>query len=98
MKTATNPGLRGSYVNIKQANWDRYGQEVYAGMSQHSLPTDCQRDKKIVRTVLLKAASQPIPTVHHKLHEEHELAEILCVITRRNGLRKRDPLRLNCKE
>ena len=91
MKTPSNPGLRQTYVNLKKANWDRYRQEVEAALSKGSLPTDCQRDEKIFRTVLLKAASHHIPTGRHRLHEEAVPAEILDVMNRRDDLRKRDP-------
>ena len=56
MKTTPKPGLRQTYVNLKKANWDRYRQKVDAAMSKRSLPTDCQRDEKILRTILLKAS------------------------------------------
>ena len=91
MKTTSTPGLRRTYVNLKKANWDRYRQEVETALSKRSLPTDCQRDEKIFRTVLLKAASHHIPTGRHRLHEEPVPAEILNVMTRRDDLRKRDP-------
>ena len=91
MKMTTSPGLRQTYVNQKKANWDKYRQEVEAILSKHSLPTDCQKDKKIFRTFLLKAASHHIPTGRHRLHEEPVPAEILDVMTRRDDLRKRDP-------
>ena len=89
MKTTSTPGLRRTYVNLKKADWDRYRQEVETALSKRSLPTDRQRDEKIFRTVLLKAASHHIPTGRPRLHEEP--AEILGVITRRDDLRKRDP-------
>ena len=91
MKSPSNPGLRRTYVNLKKANWDRYRQEVEAALSKRSLPTDCQRDEKIFRTILLKAASHHIPTGRHRLHEEPVPAEILDVMNRRDDLRKRDP-------
>ena len=69
MKTPSNPDIRRAYVNLKKANWDRYRQEVEAVLSNRSHPTDCQRDEKIFCTVLLKAASQHIPTGHHGLHK-----------------------------
>ena len=62
-----------------------------ADKSKRSLPTDCQRDEKIIHTVLLKAASHHIPTGHNRLHEEPVPAEILDVMNRRDDLRKRDP-------
>ena len=91
MKTITTPGRRLTYVNLKKANWDRYRQEVEAALSKRSLPTDCKRDEKIIRTVILKAASHHIPTGRHRLHEEPVPAEILDVMTRRDDLRKRVP-------
>ena len=91
MKTTTTSGLRRSYANLKKANWDRYRQEVEAALSKRSLPTDCQRDEKIFRTVLHKAASHHNTTGRHRLHEEPVPAEILDVMTRRDDLRKRDP-------
>ena len=91
MKMPSNPGLCRTYVNLKKDNWDRYRQEVEAALSKRSLPTDCQRDEKIFRTVLLKAASYHIPTGCHRLHEKAVPAEILDVMNRRDDLRKRDP-------
>ena len=60
-------------------------------MNKRSIPTDCQRDEKILHTFLLKAASHHIPTGQLRLHEEPVPAEILEVMTRRDDLRKRDP-------
>ena len=90
MKTPSNAGLCRTYVNLKKANWDRYRQEVEAALSNRSLPTDCQGDEKIFRTVLLKAESHHILTGRHRLHEEPVLAEILDVMNRRDDLRKRN--------
>ena len=72
MKTIPKPGLRQcTYVNLMKANWDRYRLEVEATLSKRSLPTDFQRDEKILRTILLlKAASHHIPTGRHRLHED----------------------------
>ena len=94
MKTPSNPGLRRTYVNLKKANWDRYRQEVEATLSKRSLPTDWQRDERIFRTVLLKAASHHIPTGRHRLHEEAVPAEILDVMTSV----KETPPHLNCQD
>ena len=90
MKATPKPGLRQTYVNLKKANWDRYRLDVEAVLSKRSLPTDCQRDEKILRTILLKAASHHISAGRHILHEEAVPAEILDVMTRRDDLRKRD--------
>ena len=94
MKAPSNRGLRRTYVNLKKANWDRYRQEVEAALSKRSLPTDCQRDEKIFRTVLLKAASHHIPTGRHRLYEEPVPAEILDVMTSVTET----PLHLNCQD
>ena len=90
MKTPSNPGLRRTYVNIKNANWDRYRQEIEAALSKRYLPTYCQRDE-IFRTILLKSVSHHIPTGRHRLHEKPVPAEILDVMNRRDDLRKTDP-------
>ena len=90
MKMTPKPGLCQTYVNLKKAIWDRYRLEVEATLSKCLLPTDCQRDEKILRTILLKAASHHIPTGWHRLHEEPVPAEILDVMTRWDALRKRD--------
>ena len=90
MKTTPKPGLRQTYVNLKKFNWDRYRQEVKAALNKRCLLTDCQRDEKILCTILLKAASHHIPIGRHRRHEEHVPAEILDVMTRRDDLRKRD--------
>ena len=90
MKTTPKPGPRRTYVNLKKADWDRYRQEVETALSKHSLPTDCQRDEKILRIILLKAASHHIPTERHRLHKEPVPADILDVMTRRDDLRKGD--------
>ena len=98
MKTTPKPGLRHIYVNLKKTNWDRYRQEVKTSPNKRSIPTDFQRDEKILRTILVKAASNHIPTGRHILHEEPVTADILDVMTRRDNLRKRTPPRLNCQD
>ena len=55
------------------------------------LPTDCQIDEKIFRSVILKSASHHTPSGRDRLHEESVLAEILDVMTTRDDFRKRDP-------
>ena len=91
MKTPSNPGLRQTNVNLKKANWDIYRQEIQAALSKRSLPTDCQRDEKIFRTVLHKPESYHVPTGRHRFHEENVAAEILDVMNRQDVLRNRDP-------
>ena len=91
MKTTPKPGLRQTYVNPNKANWDRYRQEVEAAMSKRSLLTDCQRYEKILRRILLKAASHHIPTGRNILHEEPVPVETLDVMTGQDDLRKGYP-------
>ena len=67
MKSTTNPGLRRTYANLKKPYWDIYRQEVETALSKRSLPTDCQIDEKIFRTILIKSASHHISTVRHRL-------------------------------
>ena len=81
MKTTPKPGLRQTNVNLKKANRDRYRLEVEAALSKRSLTTDCKSDEKILRTILLKAASHHILTGRHRLHEEPAPAEILLLST-----------------
>ena len=94
MKTTTIPGLRRTYANLKKDNWDRYRQEVDAALRKCSLPTYCQRDEKIFRTVLLKAASHHIPNGRHRLHEEPVPADIIDVMTSV----QETPPRINCQD
>ena len=68
-------------IQVRSDDWV----EVEAALSKCSLPTDCQRDEKIIRTIQLKAASHHIPTGWPRLHEEPVPAEILDVMTRRDG-------------
>ena len=90
IKTTTIPGLCRTYVNLKKPSWDRYRQEVEAALNKRSFPTHYQRDEKIFRTVLLKAASHHIPTGRYRLHEQPVPAEILDVMTIRDDLRQRN--------
>ena len=47
--------------NLKKANWDRYRKEIEDKLSKRRLPTNCQKGEKILRTIILKAASRHIP-------------------------------------
>ena len=97
MKTPFNPGLHRTYVYLKKATWDRYRQDVEAALSKRSLPTECQIDEKIFRTVLLKAESYHMH-IGRQTPWEPVPAEILDVMNRRDDLRKRDPPHLNCQD
>ena len=65
--------------------------KVEGALSERSLPTDCKRGEKNLRTILRKAASHHVPTGWHILHEEPVPAEILDVMTRQDDVHKRVP-------
>ena len=79
-----------TYINLKKADWTRYRQEIERKLSSRHLPTDCQKDEKLFRTTLLKAASHHIPTGRRKLYTQVP-AEILAMMEEWDDLRKRDP-------
>ena len=90
--TATSsPARHITYINLKKAHWARYRQEIERKLSSRHLPTDCQKDEKLFRTTLLKAASHHIPPVRRKLYTQQVQAEILAMIKERDDRRKQDP-------
>ena len=48
--------------NLKKAKWGIYRKEIEDKLSKRRLPTNCQTREKILRTIILKAASQHIPS------------------------------------
>ena len=83
--TATSsPARHRTYINLKKADWTGYRQEIERKLSSRHLPTDCQKDEKLFRATLLKAASHHIPTGRRKLYTQQVPAEILAI-------RKQDP-------
>ena len=90
--TATSsPARHRTYINLKKADWTGYRQEIERKLSSCHLPTDCQKDEKLVRATLLKAASHHIPTGRRKLYTQQVPAEILAMMEERDDLRKQDP-------
>ena len=88
--TATSSHARQrTYINLKKADWTQYRQE----MSSHHLPTDCQKDEKLFRTTLLKAASHHIPTGIRKLYTQHVPAEILAILSCRQWHHNSRPMK-----
>ena len=77
--------------NLKKANCDRYRKEIEDKLSKRLLPTNCQKGEKILRTILLKAASRHIPSGRHCIKTEPVPVEILEMMRARNDLRYRDP-------
>ena len=78
-----------TYINLKKADWTGYRQEIESKLSSRHLPTDCQKDEKLFRATLLKAASHHIPTGRRKLYTQVP-AEILAMMEERDDLRKQD--------
>ena len=66
-------------------------QEIERKLSSRHLSTDCQKDEKLFRATLLKAASHHIPTGRRKLYTQQVPAEILAMMEERDDLRKQDP-------
>ena len=65
--------------------------EIERKLSSRHLPTDCQKDEKLFRATLLKAASHHIPTARRKLYTQQVPVEILGMMEERDDLRKQDP-------
>ena len=80
-----------TYINLKKAVWTGYRQEIERKLSSRHLPTDCQKDEKLFRATLLKAASYHIPTGRRKLYTQPVPAEIFAMMEERSVLRKQDP-------
>ena len=90
--TATSSAARHrTYINLKKTNWTGYRQEIERKLSSRHLATNCQKDKKLFRATLLKAASHHIPTGRRRLYTQQVPAEILAMMEERDDLRKQDP-------
>ena len=90
--TATSSHARHrTYINLQKADWTRYRQEIERKLSSRHIPTDCQKDEKLFRATLLKAASHHIPTGRRKLYTQQVPADILAMIEDRDKLCKQDP-------
>ena len=87
---SVTPASHRTYVNLKKANWARFTQEIEDKLSNRPLPSDCQKDEKTLRAIILKAASHHIPTGRHKINTEPVPAEILDLTKERDELRRRD--------
>ena len=90
--TATSsPARHITYINLNKADWTGYRQEIERKLSSRHFPNDCQKDEKLFRATLLKAASHHIPTGRRKLYTQQVPAEILAMMEERDDLRKQDP-------
>ena len=60
MDVTINPIQHRSSINLKKANWDRYSREIEDKLSKRRLLTKCKNGEKILRVIILKAASHHI--------------------------------------
>ena len=91
MDHTINPIPHRTSFNLKKANWDRYSREIEDKLNKRRLPSNCQKGEKILRTIILKAASRHIPSGRHRINTEPVPAEILEKMRARDDLRSRDP-------
>ena len=77
MEHTINPIPHRTSFNLKKANWDRYNREIEDKLSKRRLPSNCQKGEKILRTIILKAASRYIPSGRHRINTQPVPAEIL---------------------
>ena len=90
--TATSsPARHRTYINLKKVDGTGYRQEIERQLSSRHLPTDCQKDEKLFRATLLKAASHHVPTGRRKIYTEQVPAEILAMIEERDDVHKQVP-------
>ena len=86
------PALQSKMQILTQDPW-----ECRPQFSRH-LPTDCQKDEKLFRATLLKAASHHIPTGRRKLYTQQVQSEILAIMEERDDIHKQDPPRHGCRQ
>jgi hypothetical protein len=96
--TTVNKSPHRTYVNLKKANWEHYTQEIEKNLNGIALPTNCQKDEKILRAIILKAASHHIPSGRHKLNKRPVPKEIQNKMEERDSIRSRDPTSPRLKE
>ena len=72
----------------------QYRKEIEDKLSKRRLPTNFQKGEKILRTIILKAASRHIPSGRHRINTEPVPAEILERMRARDDLRSRYPTSL----
>ena len=90
--TATSsPPRHRTCINLNKADWTQYSQEIERKLSSRHLPTDCQKEEKLCRATILKAASHHIHTGRRKLHTQQVPTEILAMMEERDDLSKQDP-------
>ena len=68
------------YINLQKADSTGYRHEIERKLNSRHLPTDCQKDEKLFRAILLKIASHHSPTGRRKLCTQQVKAEILAMM------------------
>ena len=92
MDHTINPIPHRTSFNLKKANWDRYRREIEDKLSKRRLPSHCEKGEKILRTIILKAASRHVPSGRHRINTEPVKVVILLEWMRARGdLSSRDP-------
>ena len=87
MYVTINPIQHRSSINLKKENWDPYSREVEDKLIKIRLPTNCQNGEKILRSIILEAASHHTPS---RINREPVPTEILEKMRARDDLRSRD--------
>ena len=78
MDVTITPIQHRTSINLKRANWDRYSREIEDKLSKNGFQlTDCQKEEKILRAIIHKAASHHIPSGRHQINTEPVPTEIL---------------------
>ena len=88
---SSSPAPHRTYINFNKADLTGHMQEIERKLSTRHLPTCCQKDEKLFRATLLKAAFHHIPTGRCKLYTQQVPAEILATKKERDDLRNQDP-------
>ena len=82
MDVTVTPIQHRTRINLKRKTED---------LSKRRLPTDCLKGEKILRAIILKAASHHIPSGRHQINTEPVPTEILEKMRARDDLRSRFP-------
>ena len=87
MESSSKPIPHRSRHNFKKANCELCTKEIEDKLSKRRLPADCE---KLLRTIILKAASLHIPSGKHHLGREPVPADIQELMKARDDLCSQD--------
>ena len=96
MEFFTKPIPQRTSHNLKKATWELYTKEIEDKLSKRRLPTYCEKGVKLLRTIILKAASLHMPFGRHHLGREPVPADIQELMKARDDLRSQDPTSPDC--